>query len=277
MADHDLIARHLAELRRSLRWHPDADGILDEAADHLHEAAERLRRGGADATTAQALAVARFGHGDEVARSFATTASGGLAMPTPLTRTTGTIGLLAAAGWLAAAAALLVRGADALASWDLLTYLVVAGLTTVSAALSLLVLCGLLDRSGGLRGALALATVGVGLVAAVALGALTWAWPLGGVALGVAAGLTVWRLRSTGTRSARLDWVAAAAWPVGVGVVALLSWMEMGPVDEYGDHWVASTAGFVTGAVLFAVALGRFGLWLRSEEPADLVPAVPAG
>ncbi len=272
MADDDLIEVYLARLRASLRWHPAATDLLDEAADHLYEVADHLARDGLDEEAAQARALKRFGDASVVARAFATTPSGGIAMPTQLTRTSGTMGLLAALGWLAASLALVVGGTEALAQWDLLAYVVFAALTTLSAALTLVTICGLLVRSGGFRGVLATVAVVGGAGAAFMLGAFTWGWPLGATVLALAVGSVVWRLHAAGASTARADWVAVAAWPVGIAALVALTLLEVGPVDEYGDHWVASVAGFVTAAVLFAGALARMGAWLRSEEPVDLGP-----
>jgi len=274
MAHHDLITVYLHQLRGSLRWRPDADDLVDEAADHLHETTDRLTRTGTDPLAAQAQTLARFGDPALVARSFALTAQGGLAMPTPFTRATGTIGLATSALWLLTAAT--GFGIVLLLEWENVAYLVWATLAGLAALGTSLVLAGLLARSGGLRGWLpgaALLAAGAG---ALMLGVITWAWPLGTGLLTLAAALAVRRLHTSRTTTSGRDWLLAAAWPTGIAVFALLTWLQVGPVDFYGDYPVAFATGFATGAAL--ASLGLFGLsrWLRGEPVPDTPAPLPA-
>jgi hypothetical protein len=59
------------------------------------------------------------------------------------------------------------------------------------------------------------------------------------------------------------------AFPVGTALFLGLSYLQVGPVDEYGDYPVGFVAGIVVAAVLFAAALARLGRWLAREEPLD--------
>ena len=266
MAGHDLITPYLHQLHGSLRWRPDADDLVDEAADHLQETTDRLIRAGADPLVAQAQTLARFGDPVLLARSFALTPQGGLAMPTPFTRTAGTIGLASIALWLLAAAAVWWGGTDLLTDWDSAVYAGWAVPATLAAAGTSLTLAGLLVRSGGLRGLLpgaALLAAGAGTVL---FGIATWAWPFSTGLLTLAAALVVWRLHTAHTTSARRDWLLAAAWPTGIAVYALLTWRQVGPVDYYGDYPLAFAAGFTTGALLFAAALAPLGSWFYSDD-----------
>jgi hypothetical protein len=271
MAQPGVIDAYVARLRASLRWRPDAEDLADEAEDHLRETAARLVREGLDPDEAAARAVARFGDSTEIAHAFATTPSGGTAMPTSVTRTCGTVGVAAALCWLLAAL-VPVLGLTERFTWsDLAVYLAFMALAALAAAMTTVVVTGLLVRSGGLGGVVAAAVLLGALAATVSLLGVTWAWPIGGLVFAATFAGLVWRLRSTHTRSAATDWLAVAAWPVGVVVFVALTRLEVGPLDEYGDRPVAYAVGFATGALLFAVALLRLGTWARSEAPADTV------
>ena len=116
MADSDLISGYLTALRASLRSRPDVDDLVCEVDDHLRSASIRLQARGVDLATAQRQVLERFGDATLVANAFVTTASGGTAMPTRLTRIAGTFALVAAIAWVAVAPAALV-GAGA-TDWE---------------------------------------------------------------------------------------------------------------------------------------------------------------
>ena len=265
-----MIAAYLEQFRASLQWHPDAVDLVDEAADHLHETTRHLVRAGADQATAQAQTLARFGDPVLVARSFALTRHGGIAMPTRFTHTAGSIGLASTAVWLLAAAGVWLGGTDLLADWNSAAYLLWAVLAGLAGLGSMVALAGLLARSGGLRGWLPGAALLAGGAGAVLLGVLTWAWPLSTGLLAVAAGLVLWQLHAAGLTSSGYGWLLAAGWPTGIALFAGLTWMQVGPVDYWGDYPVAYAAGFTTGSVLFSTGLAHHSLRLRHEHPADL-------
>jgi len=271
MAQHGVIDAYVARLRASLRWRPDAEDLADEAEDHLRETAARLVREGLDPDEAAARAVARFGDSTQIAHAFATTPSGGTAMPTSVTRTCGTVGVAAALCWLLAALVPVVGLTERFTWSDLAVYLAFMALAALAAAMTTVVVTGLLVRSGGLGGVVAAAVLLGALAATLSVLGVTWAWPIGGLVFAATFAGLVWRLRSTHTRSAATDWLAVAAWPVGVVVFVALTRLEVGPLDEYGDRPVAYAVGFATGALLFAAALLGLGTWARSEVPADTV------
>ncbi|HRY11636.1 MAG: permease prefix domain 1-containing protein [Candidatus Nanopelagicales bacterium] len=269
MADHDLIEAYLAELRGTLAWRRDDDELVDEISDHLHEAAERLLSNGTEHRAAQEQSLAQFGDPVVVARAFATTSSGGIAMPTQFTRTAGSTALIAAAFWALMALTGFVGGTELIFDGQLAPYVLWAVVSGIAGILSVVSLAGLLVRCGGLRGAVPAAALAVATIGAVMLGITTWAWVVWTALLAIATGLTVWRMHTSGTRREPGDWVAVAAWPIGIAVFVLLTQIGLGPVDYYGDYPVANAAGLTVGALLFAVGLGRLGRWLRSEEPVE--------
>jgi hypothetical protein len=59
------------------------------------------------------------------------------------------------------------------------------------------------------------------------------------------------------------------AFPVGNGLFLGLRYLQVGPVDEYGDYPIGFVAGIVLATLLFAAALARLGRWLAREEPLD--------
>lgn len=256
-------------MRGTLAWRRDDDELVDEISDHLHEAAERLLSNGTEHRAAQEQSLAQFGDPVVVARAFATTSSGGIAMPTQFTRTAGSTALIAAAFWALMALTGFVGGTELIFDGQLAPYVLWAVVSGIAGILSVVSLAGLLVRCGGLRGAVPAAALAVATIGAVMLGITTWAWVVWTALLAIATGLTVWRMHTSGTRREPGDWVAVAAWPIGIAVFVLLTQIGLGPVDYYGDYPVANAAGLTVGALLFAVGLGRLGRWLRSEEPVE--------
>lgn len=94
MADHGLIAAYLRELDYSVASLADGLDIVAEAADHLHEAADRLVASGRTRAEAEGEAIARFGSAALVARICAIESTRGAAVPTTRTRAAGLAALL---------------------------------------------------------------------------------------------------------------------------------------------------------------------------------------
>lgn len=276
MAGHDLIETYLHQLRASLRWRADVDDLVDEAADHLHQTTALLVRAGADPAAAQAETLARFGDPTLVARCFARTAHGGLAMPTRLTVAAGKVGRAAAVLWLLAAAGVWIGGTDLLTDWNAVSYAAWGVLVTLAGLATTLMLAGLLVRSGGLRGWLPAAVLLAAGAGTVLLAVATWAWPLGTGLLAVAAGLVVWRVHAVTPAGAWRDWLMMAGWPIGVAVFAGLTWLQVGPAEPWGDYPVAFATGFATGAVLAAVGVAGVSRRLCREHLPDTTAPLPA-
>lgn len=275
MAERDLIDSYVSCLNGSLKWRRDYRDVLDEVEDHLRASAENLVRSGAEPVLAQQTTLQRFGDPKVVALSYATTTSGGVAVPTQQTRAAGTVALISAGLWVLAA---IVLAASRLQETSM--YLIWAVTVLVAVATFAFVLAGVFLRTGGLRGlwpGVTLAVVALGFALSF-IG--TWAWPVWGIFLAVGALLTVLRLRSASlgfkTTTRATDWLLVAAWPIGVGMLMLLSELHVGPVDEYGDYSASQAVGFAIGAVLLAASLAQLGRWLRSEQPADIREGVAA-
>jgi hypothetical protein len=89
VAEPGVIDAYLAELRYSVAKLPDADDIVDEAADHLATAVGLLLAAGVPKAEAEAQALGRFGSAQLVSKVFAEEAKRGAAVSTSLTRRAG--------------------------------------------------------------------------------------------------------------------------------------------------------------------------------------------
>ena len=270
MANADLITGYLTELRASLAGRPDVDDLVSEVGDHLHCAATSLHTRGLDPESAQREVLNRFGDATLVARSLLSTPSGGLVMPTRLTRTAGSFALAASIAWLVAApAALIGAGSD---EWEA-HYLTLALVVFVASACTTVAVFGLLRRAGGARDATTVVAMLLAILGTLVLGLVTWAWIIGVGLLTIAVLVTVLRLRSarlgTTIRTMIGSVLLVIAWPLGIATALLLDTLRVGPIDSYGDAHIAQLIGFATGSVLFSAALFLLGRWLRSETAID--------
>ncbi len=181
MARYQLIDDYLVDIERRIRWRPDHAAAADELRDHLYSAVDDLldeeEPTDADRWQAQQQVIARFGDPGTVATTFATTGSRGLAVPTTFTTSAGRLGVGSAGGWLAAcglfAASDLVDRATG--DWDGAPQILFAIGTSVlllTAALTTVVVAGLIRRHGGLGvvGWAAVVLAGLGAVASL----LSW-------------------------------------------------------------------------------------------------------
>ncbi len=268
MANSDLITEYLVALRGALRWRANADDLISEIEDHLRCAATGLQATGLDRFAAEHQVIERFGDATTVARSFALTPSGGIAMPTQLTRIAGTFALVGALAWLLALPAALLRVNNMGDGWG--AYFTFAVLVFVAAICTTVALFGLLRRAGGGADWLTVTALLVAILGTLMLGMFTWGWPVGALLLTIAALVAILRLRAARFGSGATGWLLVAAWPIGIGLAILLAVLKVGRVDSYGDYTVAHAIGFAVGCTLFAVTLAATGRRLRSEQPADI-------
>ena len=265
MADSDLISGYVTALRASLRSRPDVDDLVCEVDDHLRCAAVRLQARGLDPATAQRHVLDRFGDATLVANAFATTASGGTAMPTRLTRTAGTFALVASIAWVAVAPAALI-GAGA-ADWEV-HYFTLALTAFVASACATVALFGMLRRAGSV-GLIAAIAMTLAILGTLVLGIVTWAWLLGVGFLTIASAITVLEMRRARVGTVPGHVLLVAAWPIGVAVAIALEELQVGPIDSYGDAYLGQLIGLATGGILYAAGLFACGRWLRSEASVD--------
>ena len=202
-------------------------------------------------------------------------------MPTPSSRTAGTLALVTAAlflglpfGWLLTG--LYEDGTDldwaGRPTWIGGTLCLIGG-----AGLTVAVMAGVRERLGGLG---LLASAGMVFVGLGALaGVLPWLVMLWALLVAIGALLFAIAVARENVAPRLPIYLLGSAWTIGIATWTLLRALEVGRPDEWGDYWLANVLGLSTGAVLFALALVLLGRWLRSEEPVkiDVVePVLPA-
>lgn len=269
MAEHDLIDGYRSALQRRLRFKSNVEEIADEVEDHLRSAVENLVRLGSDRDTAQRLTLARFGDPNLVARSFATTTTGGLCMPTRFTRVAGHLAIAAALAWVAVGVFSVFGQTSLVTEFSEVTYLFWAILILFAASATVVALVGLLRRAGAGGGWREWTATVILVLCVFALAAFAWFWPVGGALLTIGALIIVLRARAASLPLGASMWLLVIAFPAGTGLFFGLRLLQVGPVDEYGDYPVGFVAGIVLATVLFAFALARLGRWLAQEEPVD--------
>ena len=269
MAEHDLIDSYRAALRRRLpRW-SHVDDVIDEVEDHLRSAVERLVRLGNDPDAAQRLTLERFGDPSIVARAFLTTPTGGLRMPTRFTRASGYIAIAAALAWIAAAAFTVFGQTSLVTEFSEVKYFAWAALILFAASATLIAFIGLLRRAGAASGARAWIPTAPLVASVFVLVAFAWFWPAGGTLLSLGSLIVVLRARAAALPLDASSWLLVLAFPAGTGLFLALRYLQVGPVDEYGDYPLGFVFGILLAALLFAAALARLGRWLTREEPFD--------
>lgn len=190
-------------------------------------------------------------------------------MPTKLTRGAGTIAVIGALTWVVAALVAILQANDNSESdWEA-GYLAWSALVFVAAICSTVLIFGMLQRTNAGRRWLTIVAPLLAILGTVMLLLAAWAWIAFVPLLAAAALVAVLRLRSRLLGSAPFQWLLVIAWPIGIGIALLLNLLEFGPVDSYGDHYLAFEIGFATGSLLFAASVGAIGLWLRSEKSVE--------
>lgn len=270
MPEPDLIDRYLSELRRTMSSRRDVDDVLAEVEDHLREAAERLSSDGWPPSDAQRCIVERFGESAMVARAFAANSTGGIVMPSAITRISGAVALVTAALWCLVAA-LNWWASELYAPFTEERWMFVMGVVFAALLGTVLVAVGMVIRLG--RRDLVPLVALAGVLGAMGFTATAWMWPVWGLLIGGGCLLVLVRWRgSVGVRLA--DWALVAAWPAGLGAVVALSFLKAGPIDEYGDYPAAVVVGLAVAAVLMTVGLVSVGGRMIGEKSADAAPAV---
>lgn len=284
MAQYLLIDSYLDSFRTSMRWRREHDDLVAEMQDHLYSAVEQSEARGTDAMLAQQRTLERFGDPDVLATAFASTPQGGLAVPTEFTKTAGTVALFSAGLWLVGLLALLVSSVfpDRAAGTDpdqfILdgqtgSFIVAATALLAAGALMLVSMVGLYRRHGGLGAAGMVGLAVTGLAAAASF--VFWAFGLWLTLFGIGTlifGVAMLR-RDIAPRVSTVVWSAGFA--VGAITWNVLRWLEVGPVDQWGDYWVAAAVGVPVGVLIMAVGLVGLGLWLRAEQSAEIGPTEP--
>jgi len=272
MARYGLIDGYLDTMRTEIRWRRDLDEIVSEMEDHLYSTVEVLLASDVEPRAAQRTTLDRFGEPDVLKAVYASTPTGGIAVPTKNTIRAGTFALAAAALWLVAATSYVLS--NALDNWDDADYYIFSAAVLTAGVLGLLAMIGVSKRLGGLGvfGMVGLVITGLGVFVSI----VTWAVPFWMGVQGVGMlifGIAVLR---SGIASRWATLLVSSGFVIGtfawyVGVAA-----EVGERDSYGDYPVAFQISTVLGTVLVAAGLIGWGIWLRSEEAIDVDDNAPA-
>jgi hypothetical protein len=271
MARYGLIDGYLDTMRTEIRWRRDLDDVVSEMEDHLYSTVEVLLASGVESQSAQRATLDRFGEPDVLKAVYASTPTGGIAVPTTFTRRAGLFALISAGFWLATAG-LFVFGRDS-GDGEVAAYMIFSAGILIAGGFLLLAMIGMGKRLGGL-GVLGMS----GLVvtsAGVALSLLAWAIPfwmgLQGIGL-LLFGIAALRSDLAPRWSTML---ASAGFVLGVIAFFALTELEVGAQDSYGDYPVAWEASFVVGTVIVSLGLIGWGGWLRNEEPVATDSDIP--
>jgi hypothetical protein len=273
MARYALIDGYLDTMRSEIRWRRDLDDLVSEMEDHLYSTVEDLLATGVGAKAAQRTTLDRFGEPKVLAAVYASTDSGGIAVPTRNTIRAGTFALAAAALWVAAAVTYALNR-TVLDDWNRGIYGAYTALILAAGVLGLLAMVGASKRLGGLGkvGMIGLVITGVG----VFMSLVAWALPLwmGLQGIGMLVFGTAALRRDIAPRTATL--LVSSGFIIGVITYVVLTIAEFGPRDQWGDYPEAWVAGMVVGVSIAAVGLVGWGIWLRNEEPVDIDNDAPA-
>ena len=85
MARYTLIDGYLDMMRSEIRWRRDLDDLVSEMEDHLYSTVEHLLATGLEPSAAQQATLDRFGEPEVLAAVYASSNSGGIAVPTQST------------------------------------------------------------------------------------------------------------------------------------------------------------------------------------------------
>lgn len=268
MADQALIDRYLSELAREVRWIRGAEDIIEEVADHLLEAVAAFTRRGLDQITAQKRALSEFGDPTLVGRAFASSTTGGIAVPTTFTRRAGVALIGSSVLWLTGLA--LIYGAevaDRTRPWEgLPAMLFMIGAATLQIAGGLLVvgILGINRRHGGALGHTGRIVMWIAVVAAITAFA-AWAWGVWLTALAIGAVLLAAALTSSDI-APRLAGVLVG---IGGAVAAGSAWAFQVATEEV-DLGKGAVAAFVfVGIAIYSSGLAMLGAWLKGEESVE--------
>lgn len=286
MARYLMIERYLDSLRDRLVWHRDSEDIVAEMQDHLHSTVESLERNGVDTETAQRESIRRVGDPRLVALELATTSRGTLAIPTRFTRNIGIVAILGALAWIGSViawwtAAIIGQPTGVHMVWTPSTpgfdvYQAATIMFSVAIVTLLVTMAGLHKRHGGL-----------GILSWVAMIFVFYLFQINSVTQSAAMAFQAWGTFATiGTLLFAIPLYRRDLAP-RTGVLALGAggflgtaiWVVLrilaGPHREWGgllaQYWTINLPAVSIGILVLAIGMLRLGVWLRREQPADIL------
>ena len=283
MANYALIDGYLESMRSSIRWRRDLDDVIAEIEDHLISATERIEARGANRLDAQRRTLDQFGDPKVLAVAFASTPTGGIAVPTTFSRTAGLFAIVSAVAWISGLVAMAMSaglpdatGVDPeqfVLNGQTGFFIIAAMSLLVAGALMLVAMLGLYRRHGslGILGIGGLAITGLGVAALL----IAWAFAIWMTLIGLGVLLFAISLLRRDV-SPRL-WTVAWGSGMAVGAITwyVLRWLEVGTRDQWGDYPLAVGIALPIGIVIMAIGLFGIGRWLHHEQPVDLTPHEP--
>ncbi len=251
MATDSLIDQYLDALGGRVRGRRDRTELLDEVADHLHSAAERLEGLGVDPTSAQRRALARLGDPRLVATLITAVPSKGNIVSLFFSRQLGALSAASAILWIAASIAAFYGFTDLDGSWTPERYLLSAVLIATACVLTTAVLIGLNLRATGAFDGQTVTIAVLGLVASAVALVLGWAVMLWLPLLAIAVTWTMaraWRAHAGSRPFVVILLIAAPLIGIATITLTLISRIAGISMEFAGWAMVASM-----GAVLVAV------------------------
>jgi hypothetical protein len=266
VARYALIDGYLDTMRTNIRWRRDLDDLVSEMEDHLYSTVEFMVSTGIETDAAQRTTLVRFGEPDVLAAVYASTDTGGLAVPTTFTKRAGTFALVSAGFWLAGALSWLLMTINS-EEWQP-AYVALSAFILVGGVLGLLAMIGINKRMGGLG---TVGMIGLGIAAfGVFTSLVAWAvflWMTVQAVGYLVFGYAVLR-RDIAPRTPTL--FVSSGFIVGSIAYVVANLLKVGWRDSYGDYPLAWAIGAVTGIVILAVGFIGWGTWLRSEDPVSI-------
>lgn len=175
MAADGLIDQYLAAFATRIKGRRDRAELLDEVADHLHSAVERLEALGVDSESAQRRALARLGDPRLVASLITAVPSKGNIVSLLFSRQLGLFSAMAAVLWAVAGVAAFYGFTDADGGWTPERYLLSATLIAAACVFTTAVLIGLNLRATGRFDGQTVAITVIALLASAAALLVGWA------------------------------------------------------------------------------------------------------
>jgi hypothetical protein len=283
VADYALIDGYLESMRSSIRWRRDLDDVIAEIEDHLISATERFEARGSDRVNAQQRTLDEFGDPKVLAVAFASTPTGGIAVPTTFTKSAGGFAIVSAVAWIIGLVAIAISAGlpdatgvdpDQFVANGQTIFFIIGSMSLLAAGVLMFVAMIGLHRRHGSLGILGIAGLGITGLGVFTL-LIAWAFPLWMTLIG--SGVLLFAISLLPRDLSPRLWTAV--WGAGMAIGAItwyvLRWLEVGDRDQWGNYPLAVAFALPVGVIIMAVGLARIGRWLDSEEPIDLTPSEP--
>jgi len=280
VAGYPLISDYLLAFDSAVPVRPDAADLRDELADHLIEAADRLRASGVGLEEAQRCSIDRFGEPAIIASIISAVPPKGSPMYTFFTRGASYFAFAAAALWVAAAAALPFAVGNLFVTWTQAAYITATLVIAAAIAASALVLLAVHVRRVGsfdaIAGLVALLLVFAGLTAAI----VGWFFVVWLGLLLAATLITLLRARNTAIAAGAPTILLCYIWPTLVVLTVIAAMFLSNPSSTIGTavNDAVQVGALVLLVLVYAAGIVTLGLRLRmaTSHDADRGPLITA-